>query len=91
MHTEDAMRTTVEIPDRQRAALLAIAAQRGQRGFSAVVEEALDLFLEAQARRDPVVRAALALRGCWSEAEAREARAEMAEARAGWESESRHG
>ncbi|MCB1008894.1 MAG: CopG family transcriptional regulator [Acidobacteria bacterium] len=40
------MRTTVEISDEQRARLLALAAARGEKGFSKLVQEALDLYLE---------------------------------------------
>lgn len=36
------MRTTVEITDEQHRALSAIAQRRGVRGFSALVQEALD-------------------------------------------------
>ena len=46
------MRTTVEITDAQRAELLKLAAQRGEKGFSAVIREALDLYLrQHRARR----------------------------------------
>ena len=44
------MRTTVEIRDDQRAKLLEIAARRGEKGFSRVVQEALDLFLREEGR-----------------------------------------
>ncbi len=40
-----AMRTTVEISDEHRARLLALAAERGEKGFSKLVQEALDLYL----------------------------------------------
>ena len=36
------MRTTVEINDRFRARLLQIAAERGEKGFSGMLEEALE-------------------------------------------------
>lgn len=39
------MRTTVEISDEQRARLLALAAERGEKGFSRLVQEALDRYL----------------------------------------------
>jgi len=35
------MRTTLEIPDEQRAKLLQLAAARGMKGFSSLVTEAL--------------------------------------------------
>lgn len=41
-----AMRTTVELSDRTYTRLRARAAERGMRGFSALVEEALERFLD---------------------------------------------
>jgi predicted transcriptional regulator len=46
------MRTTIELRDDQRARLLEIAARRGEKGFSRLVQEAVDRFLEAEALRD---------------------------------------
>lgn len=57
------MRTTVELTEAQRAELLRIAAQRGMKGFSLLVQEAIDAFLVAQADRQALVKSALALRG----------------------------
>jgi hypothetical protein len=57
------MRTTIEMTDEQRAELLDLAAQRGLKGFSVLVQEALDQYLRARAGRDEEVRAALAVRG----------------------------
>ncbi|MEW6183386.1 MAG: hypothetical protein AB1500_09480 [Bacillota bacterium] len=39
------MRTTIELPNEKRAKLLAIAARRGLRGYSQLINEALDLYL----------------------------------------------
>ena len=64
------MRTTIEITDEQRAKLLALAARRGIKGFSALVQEALDEYLEARRLDRDVVAAALATRGSRSEKEA---------------------
>ncbi len=46
------MRTTVEITDEQRAALVELAARRGLRGFSLLVQEALDAYLEARSEAE---------------------------------------
>jgi hypothetical protein len=52
------MRTTVEITDEQRAKLLQEAARRGEKGFSSIIQEALDHYFEAAAdRRARVERA----------------------------------
>jgi DNA anti-recombination protein RmuC len=53
------MRTTVEIRNDQRAKLLDLAAQRGEKGFSRLVEEALDEYLRTGNGRDERVRRAL--------------------------------
>ncbi len=64
----DAMRTTVEITDVQRARLLEIAAMRGEKGFSKLVQEAIDLYREKVAGidRQRRVRAAIGALGSLS-------------------------
>jgi predicted transcriptional regulator len=57
------MRTTIELDEEQRAALLHLAAKRGLKGFSQIVKEALARFLEEQASRQEMIDAAIALRG----------------------------
>jgi predicted transcriptional regulator len=61
------MRTTVEITDEQRARLLEIAGRRGEKGFSRLVQEAIDLYLERLTRNDEAVDDALAVIGSFSE------------------------
>lgn len=39
------MRTTIELPDEQRAKLLELAARRGEKGFSKLVQEAVAEYL----------------------------------------------
>lgn len=56
------MRTTIEIPDEQRAKLLELAARRGEKGFSGLIQEALELYLRNQ-RQEAAVGQALKLRG----------------------------
>jgi predicted transcriptional regulator len=51
------MRTTVEITDEQRSKLLEAAARRGEKGFSSIIQEALDHYFEAAfERRERVER-----------------------------------
>lgn len=57
------MRTTVEITEEQRAELLRLAARRRLKGFSALIQEALDRYLAEQASREGAIEAALALKG----------------------------
>lgn len=57
------MRTTVELTEDQRAELLKLAAKRGMKGFSQLVQEAIDSFLDAQATRQSQISEALSLKG----------------------------
>lgn len=61
------MRTTVELSDRTYVRLRATAAERGMRGFSAIVEEALERFLEHGG--DDLPPALLEAEGAWSESD----------------------
>ena len=64
------MRTTIEMKPEHRARILELAANRGEKGFSSVVEEALELYLKAQRDRNKAIESALALRGSMKESEA---------------------
>lgn len=64
------MRTTVEISDEQRAQLLKLAAQRGEKGFSSLIREALDLYMRQHRARREAVANALRVRGSFSDEEA---------------------
>jgi sugar (pentulose or hexulose) kinase len=57
------MRTTLEVSDAHRARLLDLAARRGEKGFSSIVAEALDLYFSQAARQENKVRAATAVLG----------------------------
>ena len=73
------MRTTVEIPDEQYVALRTMAAERGIRGFSPLISEAIGLLL---ARRDEDrIDEALALAGILDETEADELAAHVEQIR----------
>jgi len=63
------MRTTVEIKPQQRADLLKLAAQRGDKGFSNLVQEALDLYLRQHREKRDAVARALKLQGSFSASE----------------------
>jgi hypothetical protein len=78
------MRTTVEITEEQRARLLALAARRGEKGFSKLVQEALDRFLAGVDAREKEVRAALAAIGSFDDAEAVELEREARSIREWW-------
>jgi metal-responsive CopG/Arc/MetJ family transcriptional regulator len=56
------MRTTVDIPDELRARLLEEAARRGEKGFSGLIQEALERYFAAASDREArVARAVEAL------------------------------
>jgi hypothetical protein len=76
------MRTTVEITDEQHRALSAIAQRRGVRGFSALVQEALDGYL-ANLNVDEV-DILLGLEGVLTDADADEMRSRISDARTTW-------
>ena len=78
------MRTTIEIPDAIRARLLEIAAQRGEKGFSRIVEEALVRYLEAEASRVNTIEAAIATLGSLSETDAEALRDDIHALRKTW-------
>jgi len=64
------MRTTVELPDEIRARLLEMAARRGERGFSGIVQEALKRYLAEEERRRERAQAARSVLGSLDEREA---------------------
>jgi len=78
------MRTTVEIDDAQRAELLKLAAQRGEKGFSSVIREALELYIRQHRAKKEVVAQALALEGSFSDDEADALEASVRELRGAW-------
>ncbi len=64
------MRTTIEIRNEYRARLLEIAARRGDKGFSHIVEEALERYLAEEEALQEARRRALVMRGALSEEDA---------------------
>ena len=52
------MRTTIEIPDELREQLLMEAAQRGEKGYSTIVERALRLYFQ-HGESEPARRASV--------------------------------
>jgi metal-responsive CopG/Arc/MetJ family transcriptional regulator len=81
------MRTTVELTDQQRARLLELAARRGEKGFSRLVQEAVDHYLaaEEERERDARHRVAIGVLGSLGEKEAEELRRTSVRLRENWE------
>ncbi|MBI5853708.1 MAG: hypothetical protein HZB35_00410 [Nitrospirae bacterium] len=78
------MRTTIEIRNKHRAKLLELAARRGCKGFSAIIDEAIEHYLAQDAEQAEARRRALTLRGTLSRREANRLRADTAALRRSW-------
>lgn len=78
------MRTTIEIDDGHRAKLLEIAAQRGEKGFSRIIGEALVLYLKSQVSDAERRQRAILLRGALGAREAQQLRSKAAKIRESW-------
>jgi len=76
------MRTTIEIPKEQHVALIELAARRGMRGFSPLVEEALADYLKIQDHAS--LSDALAAEGMLSDEQAVQLGKNIDEAWASW-------
>ena len=63
------MRTTVELRDATYKRLRAEAAKRGMRGFSPIVEEAVERLLDQGAGEDTLPPELAEAEGAWSEAD----------------------
>jgi len=80
----DQMRTTIELTDSQRAKLLEIAAQRGEKGFSHLVQEAVERYLNEEAVRRERVDAARSVLGGLTDREAGELESSVTRIRGTW-------
>ena len=78
------VRTTIEIPDEQRARLLDLAARRGEKGFSRLVQEAVERMLDEDDSRKSRTQAALALKGSLGAQAADDLAASVARVRSTW-------
>jgi Arc/MetJ-type ribon-helix-helix transcriptional regulator len=75
---------TVELKKEHRALLRAIAARRGWRSYSRVIQEAIEFYLHHHAEAEEARRALLRRRGTWSPKEVEHTRAAIAELRERW-------
>ncbi len=78
------MRTTLEITDTQRARLLELAARRGEKGFSRLVQEAIDRYLAEEGSRKGRIEAALAIGGTIDEKASRALEDSVSRIRGTW-------
>lgn len=78
------MRTTIELSEEQRARLLELAAQRGEKGFSSIVQEALEHYFASRADRRELVEEARRAIGSLGDDEAEELREDVRKLRERW-------
>ena len=83
-YTKEVMRTTVEIADEHRARLVELAARRREKGFSRIISEAIEQYLEALDRAEADQRKALKLRGSLSPQQAERLETETTRIRTSW-------
>lgn len=79
------MRTTVEITEEQHRALTILAHRRGIRGFSQLVQEAIDGYLNEIGADD--TESLLAMRGMLDDEEERAVRTRINDVRLTWRSQ----
>jgi len=79
------MRTTIDIPDEQRAELLSLAAKRGLRGYSDLVREAVELYLARTHNEENRKKKVLALEGIWAEESPEQIKEAIDSAWSGWD------
>ncbi len=84
VHYNACMRTTVELSDPIYRRLKSAAVDRGIRGFSPIVEEALTEYLQPENERRRLVDAIRAAEGAWSGMDVEEWERERKEAWATW-------
>lgn len=78
------MRTTVEIPDPLYRRIRALAVERGERGFSPIIEAAVSEYLERESKDTPSSDSFAAARGAWGADEAERFASELHDAWSTW-------
>lgn len=78
------MRTTIEMKPEHRNALIALAARRGEKGFSSVIAEAIEAYLNGEQTRRERKNALLSMAGTLAEKDAEELRASTGAIRETW-------
>lgn len=78
------MRTTVQLRDDQHRRLAALAVARGEKGFSTILQDAVDRYLDEIPNEDEIIRDMLDARGMIDDEQAAEMKADIAMRRAQW-------
>jgi len=78
------MRTTIEISNKHRSILLSLAAQKGLRGYSRIIQEALDYYIVHKTKASEKKMDILKMKGSWKAEETKESRSKLTELRENW-------
>ncbi len=78
------VRTTIEMKPEHRSALIGLASRRGQKGFSGVLDEAIESFLRGEVEREKRRKTLLSLGGSLSKKEGEDLRRTVKELRESW-------
>ncbi len=78
------MRTTVELSNDHRSALHSLAARRGVRGYSKLIQEAVELYIKETTTKGGSANKLLKMRGTWNKEDARKFQKKLREIRKNW-------
>ena len=79
------MRTTIELSNDHRSSLHSLAASRGLRGYSKLIREAVDLYIQEMTAKEGSAKHLLQMRGTWNKKEdARAFQKKLREIRKNW-------
>ena len=78
------MRTTIEIQDRYRSVLHSLAVKKGLRGYSGIIEDALDKYIDGLSRKGSLKDEILQMMGSWQEEEIAQVKEKIKEMRKNW-------
>ena len=78
------MRTTIELSEQHRAKLLELAAERGEQGFSRLVQEAIERYLAEEEGRQERIARALLVRGALDPDAAEALEESLRQSRSSW-------
>ncbi len=78
------MRTTIELASNHRQILHQLSQMRGYRGYSKIIREAIDFFVENKHLGKNEQTRLLQLKGSWKNSEALKTRQALDEVRANW-------
>ena len=78
------MRTTIELSNDHRSSLHSLAARRGLRGYSKLIREAVDLYIQEMTTKEGSAKHLLQMRGTWNKEDAQKFQKKLREIRKNW-------